>query len=133
MKIYVAHASSFDYQNELYTPLRESDLNKIHNFTLPHEYWKKPFDSQKNIKESNLVIAEVSYPSTGEGIELGWANSYNIPIICIFKKGTTPSSSLKIISDTFIEYESQEDMIQKLHSYLTSISTPGVEEIVRKS
>ncbi|MDO8497262.1 MAG: hypothetical protein Q7S61_01835 [bacterium] len=124
MKIYVTHASSFDYQNELYTPLRESGLNKIHNFTLPHEHWKKPFDSQKYIKESDLVFAEVSCPSTGEGIELGWANSYNIPIVCIFKKGTTPSSSLKIISDTFIEYEKKEDMIKKLHTYLTSIQPP---------
>lgn len=106
MKIYVTHASSFDYENELYTPLRESEINKKHQITFPHEQTKKPFNSKEYIKGCDLVVAEVSCPSTGEEIELGWANSYNVPIICIFKKGTTPSSSLKIISDTFIEYES---------------------------
>ena len=32
---------------------------------------------KRNSKESDIIIAEVSYPATGMGIELGWANDAN--------------------------------------------------------
>lgn len=74
MKIYVAHSSGYDYQNELYSPIRNSTLNTKHQITLPHENSIEQFNSKEFLKKCNLVIADVSYPSTGLGIELGWAN-----------------------------------------------------------
>jgi len=118
MKIYVTHSSGFDYQNELYQPLRKSELNKLHEITLPHEHTTDQFNSKDYMKECNLILAEVSYPSTGQGIELGWANLYKVPIVCLYKEGTKPSGSLKVISNSFIEYENNQDMIQKLTDYL---------------
>ncbi|MGB4965664.1 MAG: hypothetical protein WBO77_00960 [Microgenomates group bacterium] len=118
MKIYVTHSSNFDYQNELYQPLRKSELNKLHEITLPHEYTTDQFNSKEYMKECNLILAEVSYPSTGQGIELGWANLYKVPIVCIYKKEARLSGSLKVISNTFIEYNDSENMIQKLTDYL---------------
>ena len=119
MKIYVAHSSGFDYQNELYQPLRKSELNKLHEITLPHEHSTDPFNSKEYIKECGLILAEVTYPSTGQGIELGWADLYDVPIVCLYKKGVILSGSLKVISNTFIEYENSKDMIQKLTDYLS--------------
>ncbi|CAN5189909.1 hypothetical protein BH09PAT2_BH09PAT2_03930 [soil metagenome] len=120
MKIYVTHSSSFDYQKELYQPLRNSHLNDLYEITLPHEKSAEQFDSKELIKECNVILAEVSYPSTGQGIELGWANIYVIPIICLYKKGMKPSDSLRTISNTFIEYENSREMVQKLSEYLSN-------------
>lgn len=38
------------------------------------------------IKSSTCIIAEVSFPSTGVGIELQIAEQYRIPIIVVYKK-----------------------------------------------
>ncbi len=120
MKIYVTHSSSFDYQNELYQPLRNSELNNIHEITLPHEHSTEQFSSKEYMKSCDLIVAEVSYPSTGQGIELGWANSYEVPVVCLYSKGTKPSEALNGISNTFLEYKDGEDMIQKLTDYVSA-------------
>lgn len=70
------------------------------------------------IASYDLVIAEVSLPSTGQGIELGWASSANTPILCIYKKSAEVSSALKFITNEFIEYENSEDMIKKIKAFI---------------
>jgi len=113
MKIFVAHSSNFDFRKELYNPLRSSSLNKKHQILLPQERGKEVI-TKDIIKNSDLLLAEVSYPSTGQGIELGWANVFSIPIICIFKEGSKYSSSLDLIVDKFISYKDAKDMIDQL-------------------
>ena len=117
MKIYVGHSSEFNYTEELYKPLRESQLNLKHEIILPHEDSSEPFNSKKFLQTCNLMIAEVSFPSTGLGIELGWADFFNVPIMFIYKKDSKISSSLKVISKEFIEYNSKEELINKLEKH----------------
>ena len=119
MKIYVSHSTNFDYKAELYEPLKAtlSDDNKLY---LPHESGDDVANTKEIIKQSGLIIAEVSYPSTGQGIELGWANEFNVPIVCIYKANTKPSSALQIVSKTFIEYSSSQDVLNHLNEYLRS-------------
>ena len=83
MKIFIAHASSYDYKNELYLLIRKSYLNNEHEIILPIENGREVI-TKEMIKSCDLVIAEVSYPSTGMGIELGWADIFKIPIYCIY-------------------------------------------------
>ena len=113
-KIYISHSTSFDFKKELYQPLKKAGLD--YSFIYPHEKSSKPYPVKKLFlsKKCNLVIAEVSFPSTGQGIELGWANVYKIPIICIHKKGTNYSKSLKIITKKIIEYSDNLDLIEKM-------------------
>lgn len=123
MKIYVSHSRNYDYENELYLPLRNSELSSHHEFILPHENSSEPFNTKKLFQTHgcDLVIAEVSFPATGQGIELGWANLLDIPVICISKKDAKISGSLKVITDKFVEYESSDDLIQKLNVQLASL------------
>jgi len=113
MKVFISHSQSFDYTKELYKPLKESDLNIKHEFSFPHEN-NGTVNTKEVIKNSDLVLAEVSFPSTGQGIELGWANIFNIPILCISKDGEKISSSLGQITDRFIDYTGSDDMIKKI-------------------
>jgi|WetSurMetagenome_2_1015567.scaffolds.fasta_scaffold1503864_1 hypothetical protein len=114
MKIYVTHSTSFDYQNELYKPLRNSELNLNNEITLPHEKSSALFDSKNYMQNCDLVIAEVSYPSIGQGIELGWANMYDKRIICIYKSGSKTSSSINAVSKEIYAYSTADDLISVL-------------------
>jgi membrane-bound lytic murein transglycosylase MltF len=66
----------------------------------------------------NLVIAEVSYPSTGLGIELGWASTYLIPIVCIYRKGSEISGSLRQVSTKFLKYSNNKELISAIKKAL---------------
>jgi len=62
---------------------------------LPHETSDEPFNSKDYLKnEADLMIAEVSESATGLGIELGWADNYEVPIICVYRNG---SKNIKFI------------------------------------
>ena len=70
MKIYVGHSSSFDYRAELYHPLAELNLTGC-EFVFPHVASESPTNSKEHMQAIDLMIAEVSYPSIGLGIEIG--------------------------------------------------------------
>lgn len=90
----------------------------MNTFFLPHEEQNKIANTKEIISNSDLVIAEVTLTSTGQGIELGWADYSKTPILCIYEKRTQISSSLKFITDQFLEYENTEDMIKKISNFL---------------
>jgi len=117
MKIYIAHSSGFDFYKLLYEPIKLSGFWNKHTFILPHENTLDPSNSKKIISASDLVIAEVSYSSTGMGIELGWANANKIPVLCIYKKNAQISSSLSAVFKDFIEYDNATDMVEKLDNW----------------
>lgn len=121
MKMYVAHSGSFDYQNELYKPIRTSNLNGEHEITLPHEQSKEQFNSREYLKSCDLLIDEVSFPSTGQGIELGWADLYGVPIICIHKKETKPSGAIKVVSNIIRSYHDKNEMIDIINDEITKL------------
>ena len=123
MKIYIAHSRNFNFKGELYEPIRQSSLNKQHTFVLPHELSDKPFKSRDYLKdEADLMIAEVSVPSTGLGIELGWASIFKVPIICIYRRGSRISNSLRMISEDFIEYSNGQELVIRIKKIINRLS-----------
>ena len=70
------------------------------------------------IKNYDLVIAEVSLPATSLGIELGWSDYSNTPILCMYEKRSKVSSSLKFITNNFIEYDNSKDSVDKVNDFL---------------
>jgi hypothetical protein len=121
MKIYVCHSSVFDYKKELYEPIRHSELNNNYEFIFPHETNDQFINSKEIIPQCDLIISEVSYPSTGMGIELGWADKDNRQILFIHKKGLKVSKSLKTVSFDFIEYIDSGDLIGKLKLFMEKL------------
>lgn len=112
---YLTHSSTFDFQNLLYAPLKQSPLWQKHHIILPHDTIDEQINNSKAwISESNFILAEVSFPSTGQGIEIGWAHALHKPIICFHQKGTTPSHSLQFVSDKIFPYSSPGNLINQL-------------------
>ena len=113
MKLYISHASNYDFQTELYEPLSEA-FGSNHQLYLPHDPQNNGKNSKDEIVSSDLIIAEVSGPSTGQGIELGWANDAGVPIICFYKSGTEPSGALRFVAKSISSYEDTKDMISRV-------------------
>lgn len=118
MKIYISHASNYDFQKDLYGPLKLSTIPNEHELFFPHDAENIDTHSKDLIASSDLMLAEVSSPSTGQGIEMGWSNASNTPIVCLFKKGSHISSSLRFVAEDFIEYTDSDDMVEKLKRWL---------------
>jgi hypothetical protein len=111
MNIYVAHSKAINFKENLYQPIKQGNWKDC-NFTFPHENSDEPFNSRAYLQnEADLVVAEVSKPSIGVGIELGWADLFEVPILCIYKKGERISGSLRVVSDQFIEYSDARELI----------------------
>jgi hypothetical protein len=119
LSLYVTHSTAYDFKTNLYIPLRASRINSIHKLILPHEKSDKPYNSKELIAQSDLVLAEVSYSSTGQGIELGWAHLFNVPIVCILKANKPYSNSLSLLTNIFISYQNGIDLVNKLDRYLS--------------
>lgn len=113
--IYFSHSHHVDYENEFYKPLLKSKISSCYKLVLPHGSLYDGTDTKEMLINSDYLIAEVSYPGTGIGLELGRAECHGVPIICIIKKGCKCSSSVKR-SFEVIEYSNSEDMIQKLEN-----------------
>jgi len=115
MKIYIGHSSSLNYKKELYIPLEHSSLTENYELVFPHDDSEGLFDSKSFLRdECDLMIAEVSEASTGLGIELGWADSFDVKIICIYREGSNPSSSIEALDCEKLEYGNREEMVEKL-------------------
>lgn len=123
MNIYISHCGgNYDYENELYQPIKESQLAKKHHFFLPHEPQNIDMDAVEELKHTDVLVAEASYPSTGQGIELAQAKAANVPIICFYKAGAKTSSSLRFVTNRVVEYTDVSDLLIKLQAELDKAS-----------
>ncbi len=111
MRIYVAHSRAFDFKAELYTPLQKA-LGSEHQLILPHAVSEEPYPSRDlfDSKGCDAVIAEVSFPSTGLGIELGWADSRDIPVFGVHRTTALVSGSLLGVCNAIVPYEGGMDI-----------------------
>ena len=119
MKLFICHSGDFDYVTKLYEPLRASLELREHELYLPHEGGKQ-VKTKDVIESSDLVIAEISYPSTGQGIELGWADAAGIPIIAIYQANSDYSRSVKYIAVQMIEYRDIDEMVRNIAGAINS-------------
>jgi len=102
MRIFLSHSTNYDYKKELYYPIIKKFKNTDREFFLPEEHH---INTKLTIKSCDIFIAEVSHgPSTGMGIEIGWADAFNKPIICFYKEGTKISNSIKYLTQNIFSY-----------------------------
>ncbi len=122
MKIYLAHASSMNYQTELYAPIRSDSFFASHEIVLPHEASSDISNTRADYQKYDLVIAECSQASTGLGIELGWFYDERKPIYCFYQAGAKPSGALRAVTQRISAYQDTEDLIQQIKVILKNLS-----------
>lgn len=121
MKIFISHSTVTDYEKEIYNPIKSSELTSSHEFIFPMDDVENVASDVRNVllnKEIELVIADVSIPSHGVGMEMAWAYEANIPIVCIYKDGSELAESLEMVTKKFLMYTNAENMMQDLKDLL---------------
>lgn len=117
MNAYVPHLNSINTfgftDEEILNGLAEHVVDKV-------------FETDKKIVENcDIVVAEVSHPSLGTGMEIGWALAKNKKIVCLTKdvlnvtpliRGATKKGLIKLI-----EYENEEEVLNRLREHLKVI------------
>ncbi|MBP9811807.1 hypothetical protein KBC86_00380 [Candidatus Gracilibacteria bacterium] len=119
MIIQLGHARNSDFQNELYIPIKQASFFPEHTFIFPHD--EVELDSRESLKSIDIFIAEVSIPATGLGIEIGFASAYGKRILCVYKKGSKVSASLKKVTENYVEYDNVDDMVNKVALFLDTL------------
>lgn len=120
--IYIGHSRGFDYEKELYEPVRQLQLGSDVQIILPHENGAVGASTKELFQKGcDLFIAEVSYPATGLDVELGYADMFHVPIVCLSKSGVKVSGSLSRLTDRFVEYTDSEDLKEKLLQEIKTI------------
>lgn len=61
------------------------------------------------LKQSDVVVADVSVPSLGVGYEIGYAASVGKKILCLYHKESTFTLSAMITGDGFIKHIEYRD------------------------
>lgn len=67
----------------------------------------------------DILLIDMTNKPTGRAIEAGIAFAQDKKIICIMQKGTKIKDTVKGISDSIIEYEKIDDIVQPLKNLLT--------------
>jgi nucleoside 2-deoxyribosyltransferase len=75
------------------------------------------------IRESDMVVAEVTIPSLGVGYEIGRAIELEKPVLCLFNSGSQKKLSAMIAGSEGV----------KLHSYIDSTGlTPVLSDFITR-
>ena len=120
MRIYFAHPRSINYQEIIYQPVKGSRVLSTHDFILPHDdKTDKHHNNNRDFYRTiDLMIAEVSEPSTGLGIELGWTHDSWIPIYCFYRDNVKPSGSIWAVTKHIVPYRDPQDFIKKVETII---------------
>lgn len=84
----------------------------------PHEKQEDVQLTKENIEKAELVLVEVSIPSTGSGIELGWASAAGKPIVAFHQGGSEHSPALQFVTKTTHVYITEDDIVKVLKTLL---------------
>src|SRR5207253_8530138 len=82
------------------------------------------------IAHADVLVAEVSMPSTGVGYEIATARyRHDIPVICLYRPAYTKRCTAMVGGDAgieLIEYDDPAEMLSRLRAALQKYSTDGV-------
>lgn len=73
------------------------------------------------LSQADLVFAEVTVPSLGVGYEIGYADSHNKRIICVYDKNVTPKITTMLRGNNrlkIIPYTDINEIINNLENIL---------------
>lgn len=76
------------------------------------------------IRESDVMIAEVTNPSLGVGYELAYAESLKRPILCLFKKDSGKNLSAMVRGNSYnvLHYIKPSEIEEKVRLFLAKLA-----------
>ena len=121
----ITHALVQDHQ-VLTAHLAEPDVASAEAALDPLEVYRR---DTRWIRESDVLIAEVSVPSHGVGYEIGYALGLEKPVLALYQQGRKVSKMISGNPDSHLSvqcYTTLEEAIELIHGFL---STQLIREI----
>ncbi len=123
--VYVSHSRKIpQYRSTFYTPLRKSILAQQFVLILPHEQSDDPYPTRELFEKHAteiIILAEISFDSQGQKIELTWADALHIPVITCARMDAKSSlhhqGITSLIATSWISSPSFSYMMLKKNSY----------------
>ena len=121
MKVFVSAPYTENLETEflssLESILKEADLDVV----VPHKYVDEKEDIEKSIKRNfkllddcDMILADVTKPSHGVGMEILYAHQKGKKIIFLRKAGTKVSHMALFHANELVEYNNQKDLKENL-------------------
>ena len=79
----------------------------------------------KSLSESDIMVSYAGEPSTGTGIEIGYATEYDKPIVILYEKGKHVSRMLRgcpAIKKEIV-FSDDADAVSQLSAYLKKVAS----------
>jgi nucleoside 2-deoxyribosyltransferase len=89
-------------------------LSPRHEVHFPPEFEGKRVSSKKAVEGCDVLLADVSLPSTGVGIELGYAEFLGKQVILLKESDKPLQASVAMLSKPCIDYFDFQDLSEKL-------------------
>ncbi len=121
-KIFIAAPYTENFENGFLLKV-ESVLKKLnHEPIVPHKYATNAIEKAKDeiafdfhlLDSSDIILAEVTKPSHGVGMEILYAHQKGKRVILMKKNGSRLSHMALVHAHEIIEYEDQQDLEKKL-------------------
>lgn len=74
--------------------------------------------TQAELRQADLLVAEVSHKAIGVGIEIGYAAALGKPIIYVRQSSAEPSTTVGGLASASIVYDNVDDLRDKLAEVL---------------
>lgn len=55
------------------------------------------------------------------GIELGWADTFGVPIFCVHEVGTKYSGSVEYVTKHFASYGSKDELLTHIRRFIAEL------------
>ena len=105
LNIYFIHSTKLDYNNLIYKKVLSSSVCLGHNLMLPQtkEYQEKY--TKDLMQKADIIIAEVSNPTFGLGLELKWLQKQDKPKLFLSLNNEIPKKYKKYVNNFKITNE----------------------------
>jgi len=113
---FVSHPSGAPYQTPTFFRALKSFATERDDIeiTFPPSDMVALDDREELLQSADLIVAEVSIASTGSGIELGLAHSFNKSIIAFHQGTSVISPAVQIAVTAMHTYLTEEDILKVL-------------------
>ena len=101
--------------------IAETGIEEIDAHEEPNDIYQRDVDW---IRESDLLIAEVSTPSHGVGYEIGFALDLGKPVLCLHNRKIVVTKMISGNPDPLLSIMAYDDLAEAegiLHNYLAGI------------
>lgn len=105
-----------EYGNVLTTHIADTKLGKVEKGITDKQIYQRDTNW---LKQSDMVLAEITVPSLGVGYELAYAEKENIPVICMYEKNKNVSRMITGNKNfILIPYEKVEELRGKIQEIM---------------